>query len=1141
MSTKHTKLMCFLAGLLVSGTTVATSYVDNFSSTKASLDWKALNDACLTAGVSTVTSTIPACATQLAMGSTTKYVIAAADADKSGALRLTPGMNNQTGAILSNFTFNPSQGLQVTFTTYTYGGDSGGTAKNGADGISFLLTDGTFAVPSVAGGLGGSMGYSCSNGNSTYEGLANAYLGLGVDEFGNFLNKGDNTNTGIYNTNNTNGVTTNGSNSFANNVSGSVSAGSGPYYQPERIGLRGAGNTTWAWLQSQNPSYYSDSTVNQSKVQAACKSGQYVASVDSSGNKTMATIPYNYAVVPGGYAVLPGGFKSGSTSTYVAGTQLIADNAVTTRLKSDGSQNAWPITYKLTISSKGLLNFSYSYNNGAYTPVLTNADITQSSGPLPSLFRFGFSAGTGGSNNVHEITCFQATPLQSNSSAAANTVQSGQVRTNTQVYLASYSTDGWWGSLVSDQVTTTGGVVGVSSTANWDANCVLTGGGCPNMGTDTSGNPTNTITVQAPTARTLLTSDDSTGAGLALQWSSLNANEKSVLNSTDSAGQSRLTWLRGDRTNEQLQSSTGTLRARSGVLGDIINSSPTWVGQPTSGNFPDAFNDFLYGNPSTAPENASGAQAYSAFVSAYATRQNVVYVGGNDGFMHGFRTGAFKSDGTYDSSTNDGHEVIGFMPSGQLDLYAADLANPKYVHDFVVDATPAVGDLFYGSKWHTWLVSGVGSGGAEIFALDITDPTTFKETNAGATVKGDWISSSSVLPNLGQTVGTPIIVRLHNGQWAIIFGNGINPTGGTQTAGIYIGLVDSTSGAVTFQFVNTGAGSGSSPNGIAYVSSADLDGDHITDYVYGGDVLGNVWRFDLTSSDSTKWAASKLGNTTATPLYIAQDASSNRQPITTAPVIASVQTGSVSRVMVLFGTGQKTPFTSSSSDVYASGTQTFYGIWDWDMSGWNTSSSASSSPVTYASLSGTQSFTRTSLLQEKVVSQSSTGNGAQVLGYRTLSTGNQVCWQGSTTCTPSTTNTQYGWYFDFPDSQEQVIYNPALIGGAVVVSSAEPPVVSALKCNPGLQTGWTMAFDPASGGGLKTSFFPDANGSFGSGSDPSSVSGIRLDAVGTPTVVTYGGQSFIVTQTIKGVPSLNQVNPSNGNSPSRVSWREIKQ
>ncbi|GAB2560354.1 pilus assembly protein [Rhodanobacter koreensis] len=1090
MSTQSAKMLFTLTGLLFAcAATAATTYTDNFSGASSSLKWLSLNDACLTAGNGA--GSIKACSTPK-------------DTAGSGALRLTSAVNNRTGAILSDFTFPLSQGMQVTFTTYTYGGSKDGTAKNGADGISFMLTDGTATAPKVAGGLGGSLGYSCSNINDTYEGMANAYLGLGVDEYGNYLNSGDNTNTGILNSNATGGSKANGTNSYGDKNSG--------FYQPERIGLRGAGNTTWAWLKSQNSSYYSDSSPNKTKVTDACKTGKYVSS-GNQGGKNLKDIPYNYKAIADGYKILPDSLP-------------IASNSATTR------NAGWPITYKLTLSPAGLLNFSYSYNNGAFQPVLVNSLITASNGPLPASFRFGFSAGTGGSNNVHEITCFQASPLQSNSSAGANTVQSGEVKTGTQIYLASYSSDNWWGSLQSVPLVTTGGTLSVSSVATWDAKCVLTGGACDSMGTDAQGKPINTVAVQGPAARTLLTWNDTSGKGSPLQWTNLSPAQQTSLDSTDSAGQNRLAWLRGDRTVEQLQSPPGTLRARNVVLGDIIDSSPTWVGAPYSDTYPNAFSDGLYGVPGNEPENQTGVPTYNSFASDNATRLNVVYVGGNDGFLHGFEAGAYDGTGTYVSTNNDGKEVLGFMPSGVLADKATALADPLYVHDYLVDATPGVGDLFYGSKWHTWLVGGVGSSGKEIYALDITNPTGFSENTAASVVIGDWTSATTGMSHLGNTVGTPIIARLHNGQWAVIFGNGL---GSGTTAGVYIGLVDKTSGAIgAFRFLDTGVGSASIQNGIAYVTSVDLDGDRIADYLYAGDLQGNVWRFDLTSNDPAKWVVSQFGNGKATPLFVAKDASGKLQPITTAVTVASVKTGDVIRDMVFFGTGQKTPVDATSGDKYATGVQTFYGIWDWDMAGWNGKSS-----VKYAQLTGTRAIARAALLKQTLVSQSSAGSDGQVLGYRTMSTTNKVCWQDSTTCDVDS-NKQYGWLFDFPDAQEQIIYNPVMIGGAVVVSTASPPVISALQCNPGLQSGWTMAFDPASGGGIAQGFFPGADGSFGTGSDGSTVSGVRLDAVGSPTTVKSGGQTYLVTQTVKGSAALSKVNPPFGDDPSRVSWREIK-
>ncbi|MDA3912740.1 hypothetical protein, partial [Oleiagrimonas sp.] len=149
MNAKSARIVAVVAALLFAGSALATTtYTDNFTGASSSLNWKALDYACLTAGNGS--GSIPACA---------QYH----DSVGNGALRLTPAQNDQTGAILSDFSFPSSQGMQVTFTTYTYGGNYGGTAHDGADGISFFLTDGSKPLPDTAGALGGSLGYSCSN------------------------------------------------------------------------------------------------------------------------------------------------------------------------------------------------------------------------------------------------------------------------------------------------------------------------------------------------------------------------------------------------------------------------------------------------------------------------------------------------------------------------------------------------------------------------------------------------------------------------------------------------------------------------------------------------------------------------------------------------------------------------------------------------------------------------------------------------------------------------------------------------------------------------------------------------------------------------------------------------------------------
>ncbi len=186
----------------------------------------------------------------------------------------------------------------------------------------------------------------------------------------------------------------------------------------------------------------------------------------------------------------------------------------------------------------------------------------------------------------------------------------------------------------------------------------------------------------------------------------------------------------------------------------------------------------------------------------------------------------------------------------------ADYANTQYSHAYFVDATPATGDLYYNGAWHTWVVGGLGSGGAAIYALDVTDPSKFdSESDAAALVIGEWTSSNlacandSTLPQpcknyLGQTFGTPEIRRFHSGDWGVIFGNGyggLDASGRPGAAGVFIMLISHTSGTPTFYYLPaTAAAAGARPNGIATPTSLDIDLDHIIDYIYAGDLLGNV-------------------------------------------------------------------------------------------------------------------------------------------------------------------------------------------------------------------------------------------------------------------------------------------------------------
>jgi len=837
----------------------------------------------------------------------------------------------------------------------------------------------------------------------------------------------------------------------------------------------------------------------------------------------------------------------------------IANESAGGRNAAGSNPGATAFTYKMSISSNGLLSLSFTTDaNSTPTVVATNWPIFSTNGVAPANFTFGFAGSTGGGTNVHEITCFQASPSEdTDSSAAINAVQSGQVRTTSAVYLAYYHTHDWWGQLISAPLTvnTSTGLVSVGSTANWDASCLLTGDGStttlPGSKCIATGSTSDTA---APTAtnRVMLTYDDVGGTGEAFEWTAstgsnfLTSAQKAVMNAGDNLGQNRVNYLRGDRTNEvNATTGIGPFRARVSLLGDFVNSSPTWVGGPSAFNPVGTWVDNLY--PSvTQPETS-----YPTFQSTNSARLNVVYAGANDGFLHGFEAGSYiastqqvTAPGT---GTNDGKEVIAYMPAAVLSTIhntsnsALDYSSPNFSHNYYTDATPGVGDLYYGGAWHSWLVSGLGAGGNAIFALDITDPTQFTEAHASTVVIGEWSTATAGLgDDLGQTYGKPVIARLHTGKWAIIFGNGYNSV--NETAGVFVGQVDPTSGAVSFTFLSTGVAGN---NGIFSAKAVDLDGDGITDYIYAGDLKGNVWRWDLTASASTSWPSApiKLFNT------------GTGKPITTEIQAAVIPNPyGLPRVMVDFGTGEQLQSANQSNpnaNTYATGQQALFGIWDGNMAAWNLLSGANqydSFPATIGSTTITQPYT---VLAANLVSQSSddvTGTTAST-NYRSITT-HPVCWaDGPSGCSTYGTLGQYGWTYPFPSSSsttypEQVVFNPVISQGIFVVNTYIATSVQA--CTTANPTGWTVAVNVGTGGSLPSSYFINSSGV--------NESAVQLGATGSPSFISTAYGNFLITNTSGSNGSSSSTPcPGGGTGPacstsintgpktgSRVNWSELR-
>ncbi len=1067
---------------------------DDFTQPSDTNPWQAFGGACLTAGNGSASS-IPACAGataaayyagQIQVGGNAGYLgqagapssgaTEAPDPAGKGALRFTNGAPygyTQAGSIISSGpAFSTGAGLQVIFKTVTYEGDSGGAGKDGADGIGFFLMDGAYP-PYDTGAFGGSLGYTCSNTNNDakirgdgtvrgYDGLAYGYLGLGIDEYGNFLNQGDNTATGFG-------------------------------YQPGRIGLRGAGSISWASLNAMNSTYYPSTLTSAQKaaaVQKTCSTGFLWNYSTPSNPRVTTTTVADYAPI----------YASPGVGAYSLTTFKIANEAAKTR----GA--ATPITYSLKITQNGLLSMSYSINGGSYLPVISKQDITSSNGALPGSFRFGFTGSTGGSTNVHEILCFQAAPADlAGTSVGVNEKEAAKIASGTQAFLAFYYPSTWTGRLTASDLLydSVGQSIGVASVANWDASCNLTGiaagavNACPTTG------KVGPVAAQGPSSRVMLTWDG--GKGVPFEWpgggggGNITSAQQNTLDLGDgSVTANRLNYLRGDRTNEITSLGVGLYRGREALLGDIINSSPTWVGPPES-PYAQTWADALVGSDPT-PEN-SGSQSYSQFLATAQTRLNVIYNGANDGFLHGFRSGAFDSNNNYVNNAttpNDGYEVLAYMPGAVLQTIhnsvdpTLDLSNPSYGHNYFVDATPTVGELFYNGTWHDWLVGGLGAGGPAIYALDVTDPSQFSEANAKNLVIGEWTSTSISCANvsgcganMGNTYGVPVIRRLHNGQWAIIFGNGFGSS--TGDAGIFIMLVDGGSGNISSTYYLSTGKSGTN-DGIAYVTSADIDGDHITDYVYAGDLLGNVWRFDLTNALPSGWAAA------VSPLF----SDGAGQPITTRVMVSkTIPTSGLPRIMVDFGTGRKIGQTNTTAASFDTHADKIYGIWDWNMSAWN---SVSSTQVT--SLSAPQTINESSNLQVQTLTPNAATGNLDI-------TGNPVCWAGSTTCAGGApANFQFGFVVPLINSNEQVIFSPLLWQGVFLVNTTIPANNSPTNCQLNHDTGYTIAISAETGGAVP-GFFPGVPPA-----EINSAAASQTNGTGTPFVVQAGGNYFVLTQTL---------------------------
>jgi type IV pilus assembly protein PilY1 len=467
--------------------------------------------------------------------------------------------------------------------------------------------------------------------------------------------------------------------------------------------------------------------------------------------------------------------------------------------------------------------------------------------------------------------------IRRTTSASSASVNSGSISSTTRVYQARFDTRDWTGQLLAFGVDGTTGAVNTSPL--WDASTQL----------------------PAATTRNVITRN-TVGTPVPFRWASLDATQRAALDPTTATQQVLVDYLRGDPTQEGT-STTYKFRVRPSKLGDIVSSSPLFVGAPRS-----RYSDALESAP------------YSAFVTAQRNREEMVYAGANDGMLHGFRA-------------RDGREVFAFIPTPVFSNLK-ELSKATYTHRYYVDGSANAGDVFIGGSWKTMLVGGLRQGGQGIYALDVTNPTTLGNAEAVPTSVSKWEFTDQNDVDLGFTYSQPAIVRLHNGKWAAVFGNGYNATaadGRASTSGnAVLFVVDISDGSVIKKF-DTGFGitrdpTGTGrPNGLATPVMVDMDGDRVVDQAYVGDLYGNLWKIDLRAATSGGWDfAFRDASNRPEPLFKAVDTSGNAQPITVRPEVTRGPHGV--GAMVVFGTGKYLePSDKLTTPVLV---QSFYGLID---------------------------------------------------------------------------------------------------------------------------------------------------------------------------------------------------------------------
>lgn len=694
-------------------------------------------------------------------------------------------------------------------------------------------------------------------------------------------------------------------------------------------------------------------------------------------------------------------------------------------------------------------------------------------------------------NILNEIT------VAPSAGAASIAATSGRHLQDRLLYEAAYNSERWSGDVIAWDWSASSASRG--SSPAWRASAWL-----DNKGLDIAD-------------RRIYTHSD--GSGAAFTWDAIDSDQKALLQNgaAVSVGRQRLDHLRGDRGAEV--DNGGTLRNRASRLGSIINSN-LWITPP----------------PRRLRHEWSG---HSEFRSAWSGRPAMLYVGANDGMLHGF-----------DAQT--GAERLAYVPRGVY-ATARDATAPGFAFKATVDGHPftADADLSWISKdtpasaanWRTLLAGTLGAGGRGYFVLDVTDPANFGASHvlldrsfpANATdtqvLHADvgHLHAAAVVDGV-LTQRSEQIVKLNNGRWALLMGNGINSV--NERPVLLIQYLDGDRALLPIVAHSTT----SAGNGLGPVRPIDVDGNGTVDVAYAGDLKGQLWKFNLIHKEDAQWGVvvwdgtgSTCKNaTTCVPFLRVTDPdnASLGQPITTAPAWLPHPLGGI---QLLFGTGQLLQPTDPTIKVV----QTVYSVWD--KSAYKPTASALSAsdtePLSEANI-------RTRLVEQPVTGAIPVVDASNLTHHDAYqaSASNPVVYSRQSADAPR------GWYVNLPAAGERLVVHPlSFLGRKAIFTTTAPSDASAEEsCDTPDAAGqhWLNVRDFITGQ-------PPAGGVFHTPGIRTSIDTATRARVGSNEFVLLPGadQRFHIAQT-QGKKNDNGVGPKElkdvAAPPARADWRELR-